>query len=215
MEFLQFIEFYKVSQIEKNLTTQCKSLQEIKIMDNNQKNNIIKNLIGFKEEQNPEYLNILDEFVGFHSTNSLVDNVERKVNSYSYSVSNIFFDCIQEENTELKILIFDVIYKMNSQKLLFFENISNLVILTEDEDCLFFEKTMELFAKIDIEITKFTNYSIKDKSMKLAGIDIKFYLKELFKLFEEIIKSDEICLKVYDDDYVNLFKEGIKIGIIN
>jgi hypothetical protein len=182
-------------------------------MDNNQKNSIIKNLIGFKEDQTPSYLNILDEFIGFHSTNSLVGNTERKVNSYRYSVSNIFFDCLQEENMDLKILIFDVIYRMNSQKLIFFENISNLVILKEDEDCLFFEKIMDLFAQIKLEITKFTNYSIKDKTMKSAGINIQDHLKELCILFENIIKTNESFFKVYDeDDYVNLFKKGIHKG---
>ena len=204
------------SQIGKKLVKKIKNIPRFDILDHYESLRLIRNLLGFDKEDIPSYLCILDEFAYFHSKN-ILNKIKHETN-YLFSISNIFLDCLQEENMEIKIIIFDVIYRINSQKLFFFENLSNLVILTEDSECLVFESISELIDKIILEVDNFNENSFYDDSMNSSVKNIKTNFEELIKLLVKEIKFEIKTHKINDDEYANLFpiikNESISIYLI-
>ena len=211
-----------ISQVEKKLISLIDDdiIKEFETSDFIKKNSDLANILGLEEKETPKFMKIIDEFAEYHQENIKLfitgKNNEPKNSKvdHIFSISNVFFDCLQkEENMDMKMIIFDVLFRMNSQKLFFFENISNLVILTEESDCLLFENIKNLFIKLNYDVVKFKNSSIKDSSMKSSILEFKKCFNELLSMFQDMIKIDVKSQKI-DDEYVNLFKGNGYLGNI-
>ena len=164
-----------------------------------------KNILNEEEEQNLEkyYEGIINYIVKDNDSNKKENYLAQVTNQYlihknentpgkekySSSISFFFFKFLNlVENPSLRNKILEILYKSNSQKKIFYENLSNIVILVNKSD---YKKLMKLK---DLFINLFNTVH----SISL----VKRLDKNSFALFEE--------LRIQFDDLINLLLDEKK-----
>ena len=99
------------------------------------------------------------------------------------NISCFFFKFLRvSENVEINNLTMQIIYRLNNQQKIYYDNISNYVIFYYESDYIKFLKIKNLFIKISLKIKSINFVKRLDKST------LRLY-NELDELFEELIKN--------------------------
>ena len=107
----------------------------------------------------------------------------------SYSISKIFFKFLQiTDNNELKKIILEIIYRLNSQKKIFYENITNLIILNTEEDFNNYIEIRNKFNDMFIIVKNINLVKRLDKNTITLFNDLK---EILFKLINQLLDEKQ------------------------
>lgn len=232
VEFLKFVESGYVNHIEKNIINLIKETEKnldfanmINLMN---KNDLInKKIFKFNEITSElDFMKYLDEFAIYHGNKKkeikqlsdiylITDKKKLKGNSEEEKleiprpkeqenrISNIFFECIENlEKMDMKEAVFEILYRMNSQKMILFENISNLVILSNPDDIRKYGQLKIHFWNLHLEICNLFSTSDKDDG-------IKIFIKNFQKILNKTIKI------LYDKTKIKLECEDMEIYMPN
>ena len=148
LEFFKYIEYLEINKAFNKIGELNKS--KIKRREDQNEDEFYDNLmisLVKKDEKNNSY-NYLDEVMKQYKIHKNKDINEKK-EDYDYTISHIFFKFLQiVDNNELKIKILEILYKANSQKKIFYDNLTNIVLFDTKEDYNKLVKLKDLFINI-------------------------------------------------------------------
>ena len=124
---------------------------------------------------------------------------KNNINRDDAYISIIFFRCIHKlDIMDLKIRCFEILYRLNSQNFIFFENLSNLVIFDSHNDLKKFENIKSYFLNLFVIIKNIFSTSILDTTIKgelenfsieLAKLNDNLYDKKKWILEMDVLKN--------------------------
>jgi hypothetical protein len=227
IEFLKFVESGYVYHIEKNIINLIKETEQnldfANMINSMNKNDLInKKIFKFNEMTSElDFMKYHDEFAIYHGINKKeikqladiylmtdkkklkLDNDEEKLETprpkeQENRITNIFFECIENfEKMDMKETVFEIMYRMNSQKMILFENISNLVILSNPDDIKKYDQLKINFWNLHLEICNLFSTSDRDDGIKIF---IKNFQKTLQKTIKLLYDKTKIKLECEDMD---------------
>ena len=121
-------------------------------------------------------------------------------------ISEIFLKCIQKfDIDDLKQICLEILFRLNSQNFIFFENLSNLVIFANLTDLEKFEDIKKIFIELFIMLKNLFSTSVLDSTIitqiEQFGIELNKLLTKVFDKKKWIAKCEELKMyKCIDDD---------------
>jgi len=135
-----------------------------------------------------------------------------KENKLNYNIENqnitiIFLRCIHKlDIMDLKQICFEIIYRLNSQYFIFFENLSNLVIFENEDDLEKFEIIKKHFLELYSILKNLFNTSILDSTIVVQienfGNEMVCLCERLYDRYKWITQMDDL------KNYPNIKAEG-------
>ena len=125
-----------------------------------------------------------------------------KNNSNTYknylSLYSLFFNSLNTlETNDLRLKVFDIIYKMSNQKKIFFNNVSNLIILTESYEIQIFETLKNYLSEYSFLLHSFNSIPSND-----------------YGLLKIINKINKIIKNIKNSIFSNLFTQYLDIDYL-
>ena len=115
-------------------------------------------------------------------------------------ITEIFLKCVQKLDVmELKHICFEIMFRLNSQNFIFFDNLSNLVVFATQSDLDKFELIKKHFIELFIILKNLFRTYILDasiiKQIEKFGIELNRMMKKIFNKKKWVLKCEE--LKIY------------------
>lgn len=188
--------------------------------EENKLNEIIKKKIfKFNNNNKLPYMGLLGEL------SSYLFHVKRKlkISNLNSNITYIFYECMEKiESLDMKTTIFEVIYKLSNQKKIFFENISNLLILTNDVEIKKFESLKMILAHINNFLYTFNSIHFRDSSLRPLLVNMRRLFKNIIKITFGNLSEMPLILELLDDRNKGVFsarsysnREGTDRGQFN
>lgn len=120
-------------------------------------------------------------------------------------ISEIFLKCIQKfDIDDLKQICLEILFRLNSQNFIFFENLSNLVIFANPTDLEKFEDIKKIFIELFIMLKNLFSTSVLDSTIitqiEQFGIELNVLLTKVFDKKKWIAKCEELKMYKWIDD---------------
>jgi hypothetical protein len=223
LEFLNYAEDQYVTVILKNIIEIKNDEEMVDILNSShekEKNELINNKVfKFVGKGEVDYMTILDDFSAYYielkaelGMTNYGERVKKNVkrSKYDNPIYNIYFECMQRlESFDMKIVIFEILYRINSQKMKFFDNISNLVILSHPKDTEKYDQMLKSTERLFANFRNFATTSITDDAIKTIIISFKNELKKLGLIFydKSYFKNDYEELVNFKDKFFEKKKQ--------
>ena len=182
LEFLQYVESLSIDEAGKNLL-------ELKKIYNGKEKDFERLIIQQVIKKNNEEVTKIDPNIMGHKYfeyKELENKYFEKFKTHwklEHNISSFFFKFLRlSETKEINNLTMQIIYRLNNQQKIYYDNISNYVIFYSESDFKKFLKIKNIFVKMSDIIKKINLVKRLDKSI------FNLY-NDLSKLFEELIKN--------------------------
>ena len=149
LEFFKYIEYLEINKAFNKIDELNKS--QIKKKEKQTENEFYDDLMIslVKKDENNNSYNYLDKVMEQYRIHKKREFGEKKEDNYNCTISHIFFKFFQIiDNNELKVKILEILYKANSQKKIFYDNLTNIVLFDTKEDYNKLVKLKDLFINI-------------------------------------------------------------------
>ena len=207
LEFLQYIEnleidkvFNKIKELSKEQITKRKEQTDEDFYEN-----IIDSIVIRKEAPKTNK-NYIDEVINKYLMHKRQMNYGTEL--YENNISFSFFKFLQLiDNVELKNKILQILYRTNSQKKIFFENITNIVLYDDQKYYKHFEKIKDIFIDMFNTVQSITLIKRLDKNSYTLFEELSLQFEDFINLLfdEKSWRKENNIFNVYGDVNYNEF----------
>ena len=207
LEFLQYIENLEIDKVFNNIKKLTKDQTKRKQgqSDEDFYEDLI-NSIAIGKEISSQNKNYIDEVINKYLMHKRQMNYGTEL--YENNISFSFFKFLQLiDNVALKKKILQILYRTNSQKKIYYENITNIVLYDDQRDYKHFEKIKDIFIDMFNTVQSITLIKRLDKNSYTLFEELSLQFEDFINLLfdEKNWRKENNIFNVYGDVNYNEF----------